>query len=161
MTPSSRFAAPPQPRHVLAALVLALGLPAQAEVIGNCTPRQAIFGGGGGSQFTAVAPSSIQLQHGKYVDAIILNGRQHGGTGGMRPMGMRLGPGEYINRVQVRSGKLVDRVFFTTSTGKTLGGGGMGGQVRELGNIRVLTIGGRAGKYLDQLEITYCANYLQ
>ncbi len=94
------------------------------------------------------------------MDAIVLNGSQNGGGGG-RPTGvLQLGPGEYINRVAARhDGGRLYRVELHTNPGKSIAGGGNRGTETALDNIRVVMMGGRAGRYMDRLEVTYCADY--
>ena len=99
------------------------------------------------------------MRTGAFVDAVILNGRQYGQNGGNAGQVLNLRDEEYINRIVVRHGQLVDRLELYTNFGRSVTGGGNGGNVSQLNNIRVLTIGGRSGQYLDQIEVTYCMNY--
>ena len=133
---------------------------AHGENVGGCVPAQVRLGGEGGAPFTAMSVDTLRLRHGSFVDAIIIDGNQSGGNGGQPTGVLTLQPGEYINRVVVRHGAYVDRLEFYTSHGRALSGGGTGGSETVLNNIRVLTLGGRSGAYLDQIQITFCANYL-
>lgn len=144
---------------IVALVFSAVMAQADGQNIGACDPVQVVLGENGGNAFTAVAPSQIQLRHGAFVDAIILNGRRHGGTGGNATGVLQLRAEEYINRMVVRHGRFVDRIEITTNFGRSLSGGGNGGNVTALNNIRVLTLGGRSGQFLDQIQVTYCRNY--
>jgi hypothetical protein len=128
--------------------------------IGACNVVQVVLGGTGGNAFTAVAPKQIQLRTGSLVDQIKLNGVPHGQNGGNASAVLNLATEEYINRMVVRHGTLVDQIQIGTNRGRALSGGGNGGGATNLTNIRVLAIGGRSGKFLDQIQITYCKDYL-
>ena len=129
-----------------------------ASVANRCgSPLTARYGGLGGRSFDAATPRSLQLRAGNSVDALILNGSRHGGAGGDLGSSLQLGSGEYISRVEVRHGNYVDRLVFTTNEGRVLSGGGGGGTLARLDGVRVTSIGGRSGDYLDYIEITYCS----
>ena len=117
------------------------------------------FGGGGGSPFAMAVVEDIGLRTGRYVDQIRINGNSHGGGGGGDQGSITLDPNEYISKVEIHSGTYVDNVKFTTSGGRSIGGGGGGGGTTTLEGIRVIAIGGRAGKYVDQLDIMYVDGY--
>ena len=131
----------------------------QPERGNDCKHAQTTFGGNGGSPFPPVVPLKLSMRTGAYVDAIILNGQRHGGNGGSPTGVLQLGDGEYVNRVVIRHGAFVDRLEFYTNLGQSLHGGGQGGSLSSLNNVRVLKIGGRNGRYLDQIEVIYCADY--
>ena len=114
------------------------------------------YGGDGGTQFDSVVPRKVALRSGKFIDAIVVNNMRYGGTGGTLSSTLNLEPGEFITSIVIRSGKFVDRLVFTTNKGKALIGGKLGGEVSVLDNVRVLRIGGRSGKYLDRIDVTYC-----
>jgi hypothetical protein len=141
------------------ALALIVGSAASAEDIGHCNPKQAEFGGMGGEAFLAVAPETLQLRTGELVDALIINGEQHGGDGGEPTGSLELADGEYISALQIRHGAEVDMLRMTTNHGRTIGGGGAGGTETNLFNIRVLMLGGRSGERLDRVQVNYCENY--
>ncbi len=148
---------------LLALALITASIGALADEQKNDTGRQqdggkvyiVSFGGPGGNFFTRQNFNNIAIHCGKYVDQIQLNGSPFGGSGGGDCGGIGLAPGEYINAVDYRSGSYVDNVVFHTNQGRQIGGGGPGGNPGKLTNIRVLTIGGRAGAYVDQLEIEY------
>ena len=143
-----------------AGAILSTAALADGQNIGACEVAQVVLGGQGGNGFTAVAPKQIQLRTGALVDQIRLNGVAHGQNGGNPTSVLTLATEEYINRMFVRHGTLVDQIQIGTNRGRTLGGGGNGGGATNLTNIRVLAIGGRSGKFLDQIQITYCKDYL-
>lgn len=118
------------------------------------------FGGNGGDAFgRQVGIEEIGLSAGMYVDQIRINGNSHGGSGGDDQGSIVLADDEYICKVDIRSGVFIDNVRFTTNKGNTIGGGGDGGNPQTLNNIRVLAIGGRAGKFVDKLDIMYVDGY--
>lgn len=117
------------------------------------------YGGDGGSTFDTDYIKSLALRTGKVVDAIIINGNKHGGDGGSISTTLIFDSDEYISSITIRSGSLVDNLQFTTNKGRTIGGGGTGGSVNVLNNIRVIAIGGKSGKKLDQIQITYVEDY--
>ncbi len=122
--------------------------------------KTAAFGGNGGSAFeTCTDINMIGLRTGSRVDQITINGASHGGGGGSDIGTITLGSDDYICDVEIRSGSEVDYVRFLTSDGVSIGGGGSGGSLTRLENIRVTAIGGRSGSRVDKLEITYIPNY--
>lgn len=104
---------------------------------------------------------SIGLRVGKYVDALMLNGEQHGGGGGTDAGQLVLDDDEYIDAVSIRSSSAgyVDYLAFHTNKGRFIGGGGNGGDPVSFHNIRLLKIGGWSYGYLDKIEIEYIDNY--
>lgn len=121
--------------------------------------ESAEYGGTGGAPFKRVDVKEIKLRHGSVVDALLLNGIQHGGSGGKPSTGLKLRENEYISEVEIRYGNVVDRLAFKTNLGGSISGGGHGGRAVLLKNIRVLKIGGRSGNLLDAIEIQYVKNY--
>jgi hypothetical protein len=117
------------------------------------------FGGNGGSEFSRVVFTEIGLRSGSKVDQIRLDNIGHGGSGGSDRGSITLASDEYISKVEIRSGKEVDAVTFTTNKGNSIGGGGTGGGLTVLNGIRVMAIGGRCGKRVDKLDIMYINNY--
>ncbi|HYG80720.1 MAG TPA: jacalin-like lectin, partial [Pyrinomonadaceae bacterium] len=99
--------------------------------------------------------SELGLRSARYVDQIRINGTAHGRNGGSDQGSITLGNDEYISKVEFRSDKFVDYVKFTTSTGRSIYGGGDGGYPGKLEGIRVLAIGGRSGAYVDKLDVMY------
>jgi len=111
------------------------------------------LGGGGGNKFAPSKIDSIAIRHGNKVDAIIINGQKHGGDGGKKTQTLTLGENEYINKLVVRHGEVIDYLGVYTNTGRSIGGGGSGGRQTILEGI-ILRIGGRSGNKLDCLEVT-------
>ena len=134
---------------------------AAAGLWGSCTISRASFGGNGGRPFVSAAPWQLSIWTGAWVDGIILNGQLHGRRGGWNEQTLKLQPGEYINRMVIGAGPLVDRLEFYTNYSQVISGGtsGQGGIPETFDNIRVLMIGGRSGAYLDRIEVLYCADY--
>jgi len=66
--------------------------------------------------------------------------------------------GQYIVRVDYRSGSLVDQVSFTTNTGRTYGpyggGGGSPGVYQVTPGEKLGCMRGRAGSSMDRLTFT-------
>ena len=113
-------------------------------------------GGNGGDPFGAAAFSSVRISGGNFVDALIINGSRHGGSGGSLSEELTLRSGEYINRVAVRHGDFIDRLEFHTNQGRSIGGGGTGGNETVRQNVKVTHIGGRTGDFVDQITVAYC-----
>ncbi len=120
---------------------------------------QQSFGGFGGVPFDLNVVRSIGIRHGDFVDALVLNGIRHGGTGGVASLEHTLEGDDYINQIDLRCGGLVDYISFKTKAGVAIAGGGGGGIARSLSNIRVLRLGGRSGGLLDQINIEYVQDY--
>jgi hypothetical protein len=110
------------------------------------------LGGGGGKVFAPLKIESIAIRHGNKVDAIIINGTRYGGGGGDQTQTLTLGQDEYINKMVIRHGELIDYLVVYTNKGRFIGGGGNGGRETILEG-KILKIGGRSGNKLDCLEI--------
>lgn len=121
--------------------------------------KKASFGGNGGGAFEMQVVEKLSLRTGKYVDQIKINGKQHGGNGGGDRGEIVLSEDEFINKVEIRSGSLIDFVKLTTNKGRTIEGGGSGGGAHTLENVRVLAIGGRSGSLIDSLTFFYIEDY--
>jgi len=118
------------------------------------------YGGNGGSEFASDYIMSLAIRTGARVDAIIINDKRYGGTGGSESQTLIFNSEEFISEISIHSGSRVDNLQFTTNMGRKIGGGGTGGSEKTiLTGIRVIAIGGRAGKNLDQIKITYVENY--
>ena len=80
-------------------------------------------------------------------------GPWHGSQGG-GVHSFLLNGGEYINKVEGKSGKYVDQIKFTSSTGRTFGpfgGGGGGTFVAARPNCKLAYFSGNCGKYVDRI----------
>jgi hypothetical protein len=122
------------------------------------------FGGPGGVPFKAVSPKSIKLHWGQILDALILNDVQHGGDGGDHKMGLELAADDYWSEFSVNAGKFVDYLQFKSKSGSKVGGGGNGGRAYGSHNVRIVSIGGKAGNgqrgtRLDSITIKWVENY--
>ena len=130
---------------------------------GICTISRTSFGSNDGMPFLPVTPFQLSMRAGDWIDALILNGHQHGGNGGGSGDVLHLLPGEYINRAVIGAGVYVDWLEFYTNLGRSISGGrGMSALSRttlSLDNIRVLRIGGSSSVYLNRIEVMYCADY--
>ncbi len=115
-----------------------------------------VAGGSGGHPFGAAAVSSVPMSGGGFVDALIINGSRHGGSGRSLSETLTLRSGEYINRVVVRHGDFIDRLEFHTNQGSSISGGGTGCNETVLQNVRVTHTGGRAGDFVDQITVAHC-----
>lgn len=116
------------------------------------------FGGFGGNSFESQYPSRIGLYHGTWVSALLLNGQQFGGVSNPSKT-LVLGPDEYINSVSVTWGRFVGSLRFGTNRGRSISGGTPAPNTAELHDVRVISIGGRSGAYLDNISIDYVLNY--
>jgi hypothetical protein len=57
------------------------------------------FGGAGGNPFALEYPRSLGVRAGELIDALVLNGVQHGGSGGANPTQAELKADDYWNQV--------------------------------------------------------------
>ena len=119
------------------------------------------FGGNGGAEFSSEYPSSIGIRTGQYIDALILNGMQHGGSGGSNPSTFQLSPEDYWTEFVLRSGTLVDYISLRSKNGAVLSGGGPSGGQTSLSGLRILGVGGRSGSLLNAISFTVIENYQQ
>lgn len=110
------------------------------------------LGGGGGNKFAPLNITSIAIRHGNKVDAIIINGKRFGGGGGVQTQTLTLGEDEYISKMIVRHGQVIDYLVIYTNSGRFIGGGGDGGRETIIEG-KMLKIGGRSGNKLDCLDI--------
>lgn len=123
------------------------------------------WGGDGGTMFETEYPRLVGLRGAWAVDALLLNGTRHGGDGGEQTAQLRLAPGEYINEMPVRTGywfpfgEVVLFLGFRTNLGHAVAIGSSREKMTRLKNIRVLALGGRSGKLLDQITVDYIENY--
>jgi hypothetical protein len=118
------------------------------------------FGGGGGNPFEMEYPNSLGVRAEGYVDALILNGINHGGGGGNGLPEQELGDGDYWSEFEVHSAKYVDWLRIRSKNGLELSGGGTGGEKRvAVQGARILRIGGAGEGYLDRIKIEYIQNY--
>jgi len=134
----------------------------------------AFYGGTGGDAFDHGNRNRIvelAVRAGSVVDGITVkypNGDvlTHGGEGG-DAKSIFLADGEYINQVEVRAGKVVQCLTFTTNKGRKLGpcggkgsllAGGLAGEVSTVSapsGCGLVAFKGRAGKYLDSIAFTW------
>ncbi len=121
--------------------------------MGTLLERVYTFGGKGGNPFSEEPIREIGFSHGDYVDAIFLNGRQHGGNGGRETSRLVLDADEYITNLDIRAGRYVDYLRFSTNKGRWIAGGGGGGHPSNFQSIRLLGMSGRTGVYVDYLAL--------
>ena len=137
--------------------------PAERDPVdGTCGPiRYASFGGSGGDTGFAVpvslaGPVEVRIHGGKFLDAVEVNGIRYGNASGGSPSAtLTVGAGNYITHVEARAGGFVDYLSFT-SNGTRIAAGGSGGTPHTLSNIRLLSIEGRYGDFIDSLKLGYC-----
>lgn len=126
----------------------------------SAVKRTLEFGGEGGNPFDMEYPTSIGMRHGRFVDALLLNGTQHGGMGGDNPTQVALNGDDYWSEFEVHAGKYIDFLRFKSASGIEVAGGGDGGDNRAVfKGVRILRIGGRSGDNLDHIEIEFIENY--
>lgn len=152
---------------------LELGSPELTYKIAQ-SPQQ---GGNGGDPFDDVDVNTylqrqtrisvLQLSTGRLVDKLIVTYTaeegashtvQHGGGGGGLSNTLQLRAGDFVSKVEGRSGSEVDQLAFTLNDGRSLRGGGGGGGPFSwevpAGSI-VLGFSGRSGDRLDQIKTIY------
>jgi hypothetical protein len=110
------------------------------------------FGGNGGGSFTGRGIETIAIRHGSQVDAIIINGEKFGGDGGSMAGPITLKKDEYIDRMEIRHGGVIDYLLIHTNKNQEIRGGGTGGDFSKIEGI-IVAIGGRSGARVDQLQI--------
>lgn len=116
------------------------------------------FGGSGGNAFEVTPVRTLRLRTGSMVDQIDIDGQAHGGGGGGASPLLVLESGEFINRIEIRSGSRIDFVSFSTNRGQRVDGGGSGGRPTTLENIRLVAISGKSGSMVDSLTFLYEQN---
>lgn len=163
--PTQSLTMPPLP-------CLQYGSPSLTYNIGN-SPQ---WGGGGGGNFDDVnvlswlhnktTVSAVQLRTGSRVDKLIVTYRstqgtwidEHGGNGGGASNVLTLLPGQFIQRLNGRSGARVDQLNITLTDGRSVGGGGGGGSAYDWSvpnGSFVLGFSGRSGAELDAVRAVY------
>jgi hypothetical protein len=75
-----------------------------------------LLGGNGGSPFDIEAVKSLAVRSGARIDALILNGSRHGGTGGTEKPGLEFLPDEYIDRMVIRHHARIDNLEIHTNS---------------------------------------------
>ena len=67
--------------------------------------------------------------------------------------------GEFITKIVVRSGSIIDGIGLYTNKGRSLTVGGTGGSITEfvfnVGSFQFISFGGSTSKYLDSFQATY------
>jgi hypothetical protein len=115
------------------------------------------FGGQGGNPFVPRGIRTIAIRSGERIDAIIINGERFGGNGGKLSDTLTLAENEYISKVTVKSGTLVDYIKIETSEKQSIHGGGKGGYKKDTFSGIIAAIGGRHGTFdsVDGLDFVY------
>ncbi|MCW3085824.1 MAG: hypothetical protein JWP12_3190 [Bacteroidetes bacterium] len=122
------------------------------------------YGGNGGNAFSAGTVNSIGLFGCQDVDAIVINNTRFGGGGGdpSSPGSITLADNEYINYVKIAydNNEYVYYLKISTNLNHSLEiGNSSKGTTTELTNIRLLSIDGKADRYLDKITLTYIDGY--
>ncbi len=118
------------------------------------------YGGNGGIASSPVSITSLGLKADRYIDQININGKAYGGDGGEERGGITLSDDEYISAFSISYGKYVDYIRFQTNKNRVIEGGGGGGDKRvQKNNIRIISIGVHADRFVDKLTIKYVENY--
>jgi hypothetical protein len=141
---------------------------AEAEAVIHATPykQSSVYGGDGGSPYTddltqICRLAQVIIRHGSRIDAIasvwelpngtLVTGTRHGGTGGTESS-FTLDKGEYINRIELRSGREVDALTFYTDAGNKYGPyGGSGGDAHSISGGPINGFFGHSGARLDAI----------
>jgi len=121
------------------------------------------IGGTGGGTFPLQSPAIIGMRSGSVVDALILNLKKYGGNGGSATdMIQPTGP-NYFNYFSAgsksRNGHPVVGFLSFGTTDGALVKAGSAQPSRTIDNCRVLSVGGKSGKVLDQIEVQLVTNY--
>jgi len=110
-------------------------------------------GGNGGSKGSLIQISEIheiEIRCGSFIDALIINGRRYGGTGGKYKGGIKLGEDDSILNIEVRAGGYLDWIRFTTKLGRIFEAGGSGGNYHDFANPKSICV--KSGNYVDGIE---------
>lgn len=121
--------------------------------------RTVSFGGEGGDVFSMAVFKELGLRTDRLVDQISLNNVPHGRNGGKDRGSLTLSSEEYFSKVEIRHDKMIDSVTFHTNKGRSIGGGGTGGVSSTIDNARIMAVGGKSGKYVDNLRIMFIEDY--
>jgi uncharacterized protein YjbI with pentapeptide repeats len=112
----------------------------------------------GGSPFQEVVPNIISIYGGDIVDSIVINNNRFGGGGGSQSQIITLSDNEYINEVAYSFestfsfGNVCSYLEFKTSLGTIINRGNRNSQwIQRLKNIRLISISGRYGSFVDNL----------
>lgn len=117
------------------------------------------YGGNGGGPFSPRNPQSVGLRSGDFIDAIIIDGEQFGGSGGGNPTIETLNSDDYWNAYTVRAGGFIDHLKLSSKSGRTVEGGGGGGDESSETDLRVIAISGRSGEFLDSISLDVVVGY--
>jgi hypothetical protein len=118
------------------------------------------YGGSGGNPFNMEAVHSVGVHHGSEIDALVLNEVQHGGNGGLLDPEIFLAEDEYISGFILQHRNVLTALRFFTSQDRDIGvSHEKHDTLEEVGNIRVLGLGGSSGSRLDRIAIKYIDNY--
>ena len=109
-------------------------------------------GTNGPNQFLQTGIESLAISSGIRVDALIINGVRHGGPGGSVGEVLEFEADEYINRIEVNSGTVLDRLEITTNKGRQIEGGGTGGSRTNVRGM-IVSLGGTYGNVMNSINI--------
>ena len=117
------------------------------------------FGGNGGHPFSMEGVTSVGLRAGQWIDAIIINGIQHGGDGGSPSDVIEIDYDnyDYISRIIIQTGErdgsnVITYLKIITNQGESIEGGISDGESHPIPG-KIIALGGRSGRYLDKLEV--------
>lgn len=132
-----------------------------------------IFGGNGGmhriEEFNNVKKlCRIEARGGCLVDSLMftwllddnekVTGTYFGGNGGSGPSILELDDNEYITKINIRSGRLIDSLEFITSKGNSMAVGGTGGSLNQIiipsGN-KIVGFSISSGIYVDSFGVIW------
>lgn len=118
------------------------------------------FGQQQGNPFTLQFPAMIGMRHGAWIDALVLNGTQYGGRGGLNPEQRDVSL-DYIAEFRVRADDRIRHLYFKTKSGKEISGGDDStGTDVAYQNVRILRIGGWYDPgMLSYLQIEFVQDY--
>lgn len=90
--------------------------------------RSFTFGANGETAFPLVRNiRTIAFRAGSFIDSIIINGMAFGGSGGNLTKTLEIDPGDYVSRLIINHGAVIDYIRLDTNDGQTLIAGGDGG----------------------------------
>ena len=130
--------------------------------------KEYTFGQDGGTAFDEEGISTLELAGGGKVDGIALNDNYYGGSGGSDSGSIILGTNDYISSFTIGHNgddTVIDYLAFTMSSSDddyttTIEAGDADCDIEEtFKGVRVFTLAGSAGTYLDQLTVKFLEGY--
>jgi len=125
------------------------------------TTTSAKFGGNGGNDFPKYS-GKIQTFEiieggygGKYLEGFVINGTRYGATKETKSAGKLDLTNDRIVSITIKSSQYIDHIKVTTASGKSIEGGGPGGDATTLNFYELVGISGKSGDVLDSIQFEF------